>query len=185
MVRCSQAVLRRSHQLPDQLGGGEQGAGRLLLDPLHVSDQIRVPGEGWPSEAIVYCNDPLLILVRSTVIRANLSPLSAPSHQISLCQGFVGCLLDPVLVRDKLIHSGAEVLYYEGLPPAPGPQGTGRSPDTSFYQWVPLVLVIQAGIFYIPRRIWKSCEGGLMTALSEMMARMTLTLRLSSQATPR
>ena len=45
-----------------------------------------------------------------------------------------------------------------------------RTPDTSFYQWVPLLLVIQAGLFYVPRRIWKSCEGGLMVTLSEYQA---------------
>ena len=76
----------------------------------------------------------------------------------------MGCLVDPELVREKLLYSGA-------------PQLTDSSPDTSFYQWVPLVLVIQAGIFYIPRRIWKSCEGGLMMALSEMIARRTLKPR--------
>ena len=35
-------------------------------------------------------------------------------------------------------------------------------PDTAYYQWVVFVLVIQAGIFAIPYRIWKQAEHGLI-----------------------
>lgn len=32
----------------------------------------------------------------------------------------------------------------------------------TYYQWVPIFLSVQAGIFYIPRCIWLMIEGGLM-----------------------
>jgi len=31
----------------------------------------------------------------------------------------------------------------------------------AYYQWVPLMLFVQAMLFYAPRYIWKSAEGGL------------------------
>ena len=32
----------------------------------------------------------------------------------------------------------------------------------SYYQWVPIYLIVMAVIFYLPRWIWLSMEGGLM-----------------------
>ena len=32
----------------------------------------------------------------------------------------------------------------------------------TYYQWVPVFLAFQAGVFYIPRCIWLIMEGGLM-----------------------
>ena len=37
----------------------------------------------------------------------------------------------------------------------------------SFYQWVSLCLVSQAVIFYLPRALWVSLEGGLMKHLAK------------------
>jgi len=36
------------------------------------------------------------------------------------------------------------------------------APDTSYYQWVTFVFALQAAIFYLPYKIWKSLEGGLL-----------------------
>jgi len=35
-----------------------------------------------------------------------------------------------------------------------------------FYQWVVLVLILQAGAFYLPRLLWKTAEGGVMKLLT-------------------
>ena len=69
-------------------------------------------------------------------------------------QGYVGCLVDMELMEDKKSHSGVRNLYYAGhdtvtshvshVPRDPGHESlTTRTPDTSFYQWVPFILVFQ------------------------------------------
>jgi len=83
-------------------------------------------------------------------------------------QGSVGCLVDPELMMDKQEHTGFTA-YFQRLsgqsPSSSASEQLSRAtPDTSFYQWVPFVLLLQAALFYIPRKIWKSCEGGLMAA---------------------
>ena len=35
----------------------------------------------------------------------------------------------------------------------------------SYYQWVPVFFIVQAILFYIPRCIWLSTEGGMMAFL--------------------
>ena len=66
------------------------------------------------------------------------------------CQGYVGCLVDTELVHDKHVYSGARSLYYAhdsaaatGRVSVAHETLTTRTPDTSFYQWVPFVLVFQ------------------------------------------
>ncbi len=34
-----------------------------------------------------------------------------------------------------------------------------------YYQWVAFVLLLEAGIFYLPRYIWRNCERGLVRVL--------------------
>lgn len=69
-------------------------------------------------------------------------------------QGYVGCLVDPELIQDKHVYSGGRNLYYSHDSPTHvshvsqqvnvGHETlTTRTPDTSFYQWVPFVLVLQ------------------------------------------
>jgi len=99
-------------------------------------------------------------------------------HIRSEFQGYVGCLVDPELIQDKHVYSGGRNLYYSHDSPTHvshvsqqvnvGHETlTTRTPDTSFYQWVPFVLVLQAALFYIPRRIWKNSEGGLMATFGK------------------
>jgi len=50
------------------------------------------------------------------------------------------------------------------------------APDTSYYQWVVFVMLIQAGAFYLPYKIWSYCEGGLIESFSkEAKAAIILT----------
>ena len=32
---------------------------------------------------------------------------------------------------------------------------------------MPFVLILQAALFYVPRKIWKTCEGGLMASFGK------------------
>jgi len=49
----------------------------------------------------------------------------------------------------------------EGL----GPDDESGHSYHRYYQWVGFVFVLQAGMFYIPRLLWKSAEGGIMKLL--------------------
>jgi len=91
-------------------------------------------------------------------------------------QGNVGCIVDPELVLAQQSYSGMS-LYYDAaprLPPSPSSPLTSSTPDTSFYQWVPFVLVLQAALFYIPRKIWKTCEGGLIASFGRDAKRLVI-----------
>ena len=57
------------------------------------------------------------------VIKDNCSPLS---DQNSPSQGYVGCLLDPELVQEKLLYSGGAGLYYNTVAQS-APQLTDRT----------------------------------------------------------
>ena len=43
-----------------------------------------------------------------------------------------------------------------------GPQEQEGGPTTSYYQWVSLTLLLQAGSFVLPYKLWKMMEGGLV-----------------------
>ena len=59
-------------------------------------------------------------------------------------QGNVGCLVDPELMMDKQSITGGG-FYFDNSSPRSGlaQPGNTATPDTSFYQWVPFVLVLQ------------------------------------------
>uniref|UniRef100_A0A2P2I4A3 Innexin n=1 Tax=Hirondellea gigas TaxID=1518452 RepID=A0A2P2I4A3_9CRUS len=60
---------------------------------------------------------------------------------------------------DKVIGDGVP---YHGI----GPQlEDDELVYHAYYQWVPLVLFLQAMLFYIPRFIWKQAEGGLFDVI--------------------
>ena len=56
---------------------------------------------------------------------------------------------------------------------SPGPPHISRlcsssltpPPDTSFYQWVNVFLILQTVIFLVPTRLWRSLEGGRVASL--------------------
>jgi hypothetical protein len=48
-----------------------------------------------------------------------------------------------------------------------GVKSADEAPDTSYYQWVSFVLLIQAGSFILPHKIWKFLEGGLISSFGK------------------
>ena len=79
-------------------------------------------------------------------------------------KGTVGCVVDPELSLDRL-RFGDSSGYFRNYSSG----GPSQTPDTSFYQWVPFILILQAALFYIPRKIWKTCEGGLIASFGSQI----------------
>jgi len=50
--------------------------------------------------------------------------------------------------------------------PGIGPDDDSGHTYHRFYQWVGFVFVLQAGMFYLPRLLWKTAEGGTMKLLT-------------------
>ena len=50
-----------------------------------------------------------------------------------------------------------------------------------FYQWVIFVLTLQAGMFYLPRLLWKSAEGGVMKLLTNNLTDIQAFMDKSSR----
>ena len=90
-------------------------------------------------------------------------------------------MVDPELVIERQARYGEPgyfINYSNSL--------AASTPDTSFYQWVPFLLILQvwqqqyfitesqamftpqAALFYVPRKIWKTCEGGLMASFGKI-----------------
>ena len=86
---------------------------------------------------------------------------------LSGVQGTVGCLVDPELMSAKSAYTGGG-WSYDSVLPSPSHFPPSSTPDTSFYQWVPFCLVLQAAIFYAPRKIWKIREGGLIASFGNI-----------------
>jgi len=82
-------------------------------------------------------------------------------------QGTVGCLVDPELMLSKRSFATGSDFYDRMTISSTSQTFSTATPDTSFYQWVPFLLILQASLFYIPRKIWKSCEGGLMESFGK------------------
>lgn len=66
-----------------------------------------------------------------------------------------------VNTRDRVFqHVGRDAIY-----PGVRNSATGTPRYHRFYQWVPIVLLLQAILFYTPRWLWKNWEGGKIHAL--------------------
>jgi len=49
----------------------------------------------------------------------------------------------------------------------------GGATHHKFYQWVTFVLTLQAGMFYLPRLLWKTAEGGVMKIITSGLTDIT------------
>ena len=67
-------------------------------------------------------------------------------HVRSEYQGIVGCLVDPELVVERQSRY-SEPGYFLQQNNRLGSRGT---PDTSFYQWVPFILILQVTLTPLP-----------------------------------
>jgi len=72
-------------------------------------------------------------------------------------------------VNSKFNGTQGEDFPHPGL----GPDSEGGHHYHKFYQWVIFVLVLQAGMFYFPRLLWKSTEGGVMKLLTANLSDIT------------
>lgn len=74
------------------------------------------------------------------------------------------CWMHPTFtIPDRM---ASEVVGRDVAHPGVGPQREGDSVrHQKYYQWVSIVLIIQALFFYFPRYLWKRLEGGKMEIL--------------------
>ena len=62
-------------------------------------------------------------------------------------EGNIGCVVDPELALDSRSPAPAFYLNYSSAP-------ARDTPDTSFYQWVPFILVFQVLSIFCPTFIY-------------------------------
>ena len=62
-------------------------------------------------------------------------------------EGNIGCVVDPELALDSRSPAPAFYLNYSSAP-------ASDTPDTSFYQWVPFILVFQVLSIFCPTFIY-------------------------------
>ena len=53
-----------------------------------------------------------------------------------------------------------------------------EAPDTSYYQWVVFMMLLQAGMFYLPYKVWQSIEGERDSL--ELLGEIRLEFRIST-----
>ncbi|KAG7164694.1 Innexin inx2-like 4 [Homarus americanus] len=76
--------------------------------------------------------------------------------------------LTGAVVGEEVAHPGVSNHDVVRLPVINGDDGAREQytiKHHTYYQWVTLVLFIQAGMFYVPRYMWKSWEGGRVKGL--------------------
>ena len=81
-----------------------------------------------------------------TCRRSNFSILDITKLQCKYYQGNVGCIVDPELMYDKSYYTGSS-LYHDTngamSTNIPLQFANNSTPDTSFYQWIPFILLFQ------------------------------------------
>ena len=71
-------------------------------------------------------------------------------------------------------HDASSTLHH-GVGLAEASREDSSTLHHNFYQWVPLVLVLQAAACYLPWHLWKGCEGGRVSKLLAKVSQDPLT----------
>merc|ERR1712209_308279 len=79
-------------------------------------------------------------------------------------------------IPERFVGQQGRDLAHPGVAPL---KMNGREPVYhKYYQWVCFVLFFQAGLFYVPRYIWKAVEGGRVNMLAADMYGLSLVIVL-------
>jgi len=76
-------------------------------------------------------------------------------------------------VNSQFVGIKGETYPHPGLGPDDTTGEGGGYTHHKFYQWVVFVLSLQAGMFYVPRLLWKTAEGGVMKLLTVGLSDIT------------
>jgi len=114
-----------------------------------------------------YIGDPIDCMVGSQGIPGNIMDTYCWIHStFSIPERFVG------RQGEDLAHPGIGPIRMDGKEPV----------YHKYYQWVCFALFFQAGLFYIPRYLWKSAEGGRINMLCANMYEPLMLVRKGERA---
>lgn len=97
------------------------------------------------------------------------NPISCMSDSIGGIVDIYCWIHSTYSVTDKFNGTEGEDFPHPGL----GPDTGAKHHYHKFYQWVIFVLILQAGMFYFPRLLWKTTEGGVMKLLTAGLTDIT------------
>jgi len=102
------------------------------------------------------------------------NPINCMSDSISSGIMDVYCWIHSTYsVKDQFEGEKGKDFPHPGLGPDDTTgEGSGYT-HHKFYQWVVFVLTLQAGMFYFPRLLWKSAEGGVMKLITSGLRDIT------------
>ncbi|XP_018025691.1 innexin inx2 [Hyalella azteca] len=117
----------------------------------------------------------IVFMVSSALISAKEyfgSAMECYSPRNSIPQNVLNtyCFFTSTYSVTKHNQTGVSVVY-----PGVGPHDNeDEIVYNSYYQWVPIVLFLQALSFYLPRFLWKNFEGGLFTSILQGLDQKSL-----------
>jgi len=102
------------------------------------------------------------------------NPINCMSDSISSGIMDVYCWIHSTYsVNDQFEGTKGEDFPHPGLGPDDTTGEGGGYTQHKFYQWVVFVLTLQAGMFYLPRLLWKTAEGGVMKLITSGLRDIT------------
>jgi len=127
----------------------------------------------------------VMIMTIATVLNGARQYVGDPIDCMS--DGVPGGILDTYCwihstfsIPDRWVGKQGEDHAYPGIAPI---NPNGQDPVYhKYYQWVCFVLFLQAGLFYVPRYLWKSAEGGRLNMLVQGMMEPRIVVNKSERA---